>query len=446
MKKVWTIILHILLYPVLVGVVLYLNWNIIMTQTKNYGLFVFIGLIVTLVMTLIYYLCYIGITSKKKKKKKSVFNQTVRLCMVVVFTMTGLWAVVDIALPDFLATATSSTIYYEELADGWDDRAQVNEDLLNTFIELSVKAGTLPYDSEEMDEEDAIAYYQSKGYNESIAELADNENYGTIGGLFAIQYQSINAKGYQSFTHPWIDFATSDRLTIPCLVHLLLDKREIAQDAITDTKYTEVKETEDGKVEVVSVYFVIYDKKANELTLKDVNWTVLDMLGTDTVVDLSGMIEGTGVEELVYSDLLDGAVLTLNTKLLPQIAGALAQEEIIGENAEINVLIERDKEKKQLSVVLRPSNQNRGVLGYQEMAWLDSNGLIYAIVTLFSTRKVFLIFAVYGVIINLLIGFARGMGREEREMRNKIKSNVFMMQTRTTILPPTYYHERGINE
>ena len=64
--------------------------------------------------------------------------------MVVVITMTGLWCVCDIALPDLLAEATSSTIYYEDLADGWDDRAEVNEDLLNTFIEMSGKAGTLP--------------------------------------------------------------------------------------------------------------------------------------------------------------------------------------------------------------------------------------------------------------------------------------------------------------
>lgn len=448
-NKILVIILHVLMYPVLVGAVLVLNWKIIMSQTKNYGIFVFVGLIVTLVMTLIYYLCYLAITSKKKARKKSIFNQTVRLCMVVVFTMTGLWAVVDIALPDFLATATSSTIYYEELADGWNDRAQVNEDLLNTFIELSVKAGTLPapYDEateEYWDEESTIAYYQKKGYNDVIKELKDNEDYNTIGGLFAIQYQSINANGYQTFTHPWIDFATSDRLTIPCLVHLLLDKREIKQDAITNDKYTKTTEQEDGTVVVDSVFFVVYDKQEKAIILKDVDWTVLDMIGTDTVVDLGGMVKGSSFEAIVFSPMGEGIVEEINNTLFPIVANTIADDELVG--SDITVFIEMDTEEKELAVVLRPSNAARGVLGYQEMAWLDSNGLIYAIVTLFSTRKAFLIFAVYGVIINLLIGFARGMGSEEREMRNKVTFNVFAMQQRRRLSPPVYYHEHDLNE
>ena len=229
-----------------------------MTQTKNYGVFVFVGSIVTVVMGLIYYACYAAITSKKRKKKKSIFNQTLRLCMVVVITMTGLWCVCDIALPDLLAEATSSTIYYEDLADGWDDRAEVNEDLLNTFIEMSVKAGTLPKGNMKTDE--AVEYYQSKGLKESIAELGDNEYYKTIGGLLEIQYQSINANGFQTFTHPWVDFATSGRLTIPCLVHLLLDKREPAADKVTNTDFCTVKETADGNKEVTAVLFAEYDK------------------------------------------------------------------------------------------------------------------------------------------------------------------------------------------
>ena len=144
MKKALCVIFHILGYPLLLAAVLYANWNIMMTQTKNYGVFVFVGVIVAVVMALIYYVCYAAITSKKKKKRKTIFNQTVRLCMVVVITMTGLWCVCDIALPDFLAGATSSTIYYEDLADNWKARAEVNEELLNNFIYLSVKAGTLP--------------------------------------------------------------------------------------------------------------------------------------------------------------------------------------------------------------------------------------------------------------------------------------------------------------
>lgn len=412
MKKVLCVLLHILGYPLLLAAVLYFNWNIIMTQTKNYGIFVFVGVIVAAVMAIIYYICYAAITSKKKKKRKTIFNQTVRLCMVVVITMTGLWVVCDVALPDMLAGATSSTIYYEDLADGWDDRAEVNEDLLNKFIELSVKAGTLPYDSSKPLQE-AIEYYQNAGYNEAVSELSDNKHYGTIGGLFAIQYQSINSNGYQTFTHPWIDFATSDRLTIPCLVHLLLDEREISQDTIKNKDYTEYVETEDG-IEVTSVFFAVCDKTTNTITLEHVDWTVLDMLGTDNVVDLSSLLENGMVGEML--DLLSATKIP--DMLFTAVANSAAQEDLLGSSVKISY--NYDGEQKTLELVLTPMNETRGVLGYQEMAWLDSNGLIYALVTLFSLRKIFLVFAAWGVVINLLIGLTRGMCKEEKEKRRRI--------------------------
>ena len=115
MKKALCVIFHILGYPLLLAAVLYFNWNIMMSQVKNYGVFVFVGVIVAVVMALIYYICYAAITSKKKKKRKTIFNQTVRLCMAVVIPMTGLWCLCDIALPDFLADATSSTIITKTL-------------------------------------------------------------------------------------------------------------------------------------------------------------------------------------------------------------------------------------------------------------------------------------------------------------------------------------------
>jgi hypothetical protein len=410
MKKASVIILHILAYPALLGVVLYFDWNIIVTQTKNYGVYVFVGVIVTALMALIYYICYAAITSKKKKRRKSVFNQTMRLCMVVVFTMTGLWCVCDLALPDFLSDATSSTIYYEDLADDWAERADVNADLLNDFIELSVKAGTLPYDAKTMSEAQAIEYYQSKGINETIPELQGNEYYTTINGLMAIQYQSINANGYQTFTHPWIDFATGGRLTIPCIVHLLLDKKEIDQEAIKDYDYTKYTENADGTKEVTSVMFVVYDDATKTITLKNVNWTVLDMLGSDNVIDIGDMIPSD------YKGVVSfGSVLINN--ILGIVTDALGGEDILG--SKINVIATLGGEEKVYTITLRPSNESRGVLGYQYMAWLDSNGLVYALVTLFSCRKAFLIFAAWGVVINLLIGCARGMCREEKEKRKR---------------------------
>ena len=428
MTKFLRVILHLLGYPLLLAAVLYLNWNIIMTQTSNYGIFVFVGAIVAVVMGIIYYVCYAGITAKRKKKakgkskgkrkrrkQKSIFNQTLRLCLVIVITTTGLWAVCDLALPDFLANATSSTLYYEDLADGWADRAEVNEELLDTFIELSVKANTLPKGN--MKTNEAIEYYQSKGLKETLAELNDNEYYKSIGGLLEIQYQSLNANGFQTFTHPWIDFATSERLTIPCLVHLLLDKREIAQDTVTNKDFCKVKENADGTVEVTEVWFAEYDKETKKITLNNVNWTVLDMLGTDNVIDLSsvGDMIPAGLKTFILPLTKPDGIIT---EILASVARIAGDEELI--NGKVSVTLEMTEDT--MKVVLTPSNTSRGIMGYQEMAWLDSNGLIYALVTLFSCRRLFLIFGAWGVFINLLIGCTRGMCKEERERRRKINA------------------------
>ena len=438
MKKFLTVLFHILMYPLMLAAVLYFNWNIFFKQAKNYGVFVFVGVIVAVLMAIIYYICYAAITSKKKKKKKTIFNQTVRLCLVVAITCGGFWCACDIGLPDFLADATSSTVYYEDLADDWADRADVQEDLLNTFIELSVKAGTLP--AGDMDEEDAIAYYQSKGINETLSLITDEtEDYGSIAGLFAIQFQSIDAKGYASFTHPWIDCATSGRLTSPGLVHLLLDEREIAQWNITNydyTKYNEVTD-EDGNVkkEVTSVFFAIYDREKKEIVLKDVNWTVLDMLGTDTVIDMSSLYDNETVGAILTNKTVLDMAEPLVNNILKGLINIVGKEEIIG--SDLNVIVELPKaingkplkaydtvsptgeKANTLNIILRPANSARGVLGYQEMAWLNSNGLLYAIVTLFSLRWVFLIFAAWGVLMNILIGASRGMIAEEKIKRQR---------------------------
>ena len=51
------------------------------------------------------------------------------------------------------------------------------------------------------------------------------------------------------------------------------------------------------------------------------------------------------------------------------------------------------------------------------MAWLDSNGLLYAVVTLISVRNIFLIFAIWIILLNFAIGMLRGMGKEHKKVK-----------------------------
>ena len=417
MKKVLLVLLHILLFPALIGVVLYFSWNNIMTHTSDYGIYMYIGLILTGVCAVVYYIVYAIVTSRKKKSKS---HQTKKLCATVAIMMCGLWMVVDIALPDILSDLTSGTVYYEDLADDWQTRYKVNDQLLRDFIEGSIKAGVLPRPENPLQDQegyatkdglmtvkDATDYYFGQGIKKEVPELADNEYYKTVDQLFGIQFQSMDAKGYSAFRHPWIDFATSDRLTIPCIIHLLLDDRPINQEKVKkyrEDPYATIETLEDGSTTVTEVMLVEFDKTEKKVVLTSGNWSILDMLGEDTqLVDLVSLIDNPGLINLV-----GGTIKSIFSKL----GDVLENENVLG----YRIVVKLEGTEVSLGTV----DEARGVMGYQNMAWLDSNGLLFAVASVFSLRYIFLIFAAYGVLINLLMGLCRGMGKDESEKRRTL--------------------------
>ena len=232
------------------------------------------------------------------------------------------------------------------------------------------------------------------------------------------------------------------------LVHLLLDEREINQDFITNYDYTEYMENADGTKEVTTVFFAVCDKATNTITLKNVNWTILDMDGKETALEI-GNIPGMLPDNFssLISLVINGSDLgPIINPILSDLAGILASEGILGAN--INVIVETGPfvTEDAIKISLRPTTGyyypevlenteiHRGTLGYQEMAWLESNGLIYALVTLFSTRRVFLLFAAWIAVINILIGMVRGMCKEEKEKKRKIDA----VQAPQKRIAPTY--------
>ncbi|MCR4662082.1 MAG: hypothetical protein K5765_08830 [Clostridia bacterium] len=435
MKKVLTVFLHILLFPALLGVVLWFNWDVIYNQTKNYGIFPYVGLIVAALCCIVYYIVYAIVTRKRKNAptKKTKSRQTKKLCATIAIMMCGLWMVVDIVLPDILSDLTSSTVYYEDLTDDWNTRFSVNKQLLNDFVELSYNAGVLPKvettdedgNPTYMNDEDAIAYYQSKGIKENLPELSENEYYQNIDTLFTIQFQNMDAKGYSAFRHPWIDFATSDRLTIPCIIHLLLDDMPINQEKVKKLKEEPYVKTEtkvvDGEevTEVTEVMFVVCDKNTKEIRLENVSWSVLDMLGEDTsVMDLA-----TLDVELLQNKTILGMLIKPAELIFERLSNILESEDLL--NYRIVVKLSTGGEvypDMKTVLTLGTMDEVRGVMGYQNMAWLDSNGLLYAVASVFSLRYIFLIFAAYGVLINILIGLCRGAGKEEKEERRILEN------------------------
>ena len=436
MKKVLRVLFHLLSYPALIGLIVWADIEIIKDQYKNYSYFTLIGLLVPVVMMIIFYVFYLIVTRRNSKKSK--LCQTVIICMIPIFTLGGLWVACDKYLPDVIDDATSGTIAYEDLAEeSWKERADVNANLLKTFVKMSVMAGILPKPDIDYTDEATVAYYLSKGVDYPYEELKDNEYYHTINELIAIQYQSINANGYASFHDPWIGFATGSRMTIPCLMHLLLDKRTVDPDDIDklDSPTVTYHEDEDGNVVIDEVMLAVYDNKTDSITLKPLSWTVLDMLGENQEFSLGISLRNMEISFLgnktvgeVDESLPDFSLDEAINEILLGVSLTVADERILG--GELYITFDPDTG----DLALIPSNTEQGIvfsrgsdelygraaLDYMKMAWLNSNGLLYAIVMLLSVRTWFIYGAAWIALMMLLDGCMRGMLADEKEKKENL--------------------------
>ena len=69
-------------------------------------------------------------------------------------------------------------------------------------------------------------------------------------------------------------------------------------------------------------------------------------------------------------------------------------------------------------LAIRPTNAKRGVLGYQYMAWLDSNNLLFAIISLYSVSNYLFLMGGVVVFLNFIIGLIRIKERDMKSSEN----------------------------
>jgi hypothetical protein len=81
----------------------------------------------------------------------------------------------------------------------------------------------------------------------------------------------------------------------------------------------------------------------------------------------------------------------------------VADENVVG--APIYIAINIDEvDPNNTALVLAPSNTSRGMLGYKNSAWLNSNNLLFAVISVFPTRIWLLIWGAIVVATSVLIG------------------------------------------
>lgn len=507
---VFKVILHVVGWPLLFVLLFVLNRDVI-AGGSMYGLSVFVCFIVAAVGALIFYLAYFLV---RTRKKRSIVNQHIIIAIVAVFCLSGFWMLLDAFIPAPIETATSSTLRWEDLSDNWGARAEVQEKLLSDYVTINYNLGRLTAPNGE-----TIEDYIKAGPN-------GNEE---LHALLDADYHSIDSDGYASYKGPAIDYAQSDRMTIPVLLHLFLDDRSAVQGANSDyakennlpeltiavpyytayrigagddpdeVLYEDVRiyhgykaneysgnseatffvtdqnldiKFDSDKVAVISrmqgkwmlVTKVVkfgtetveevssFDTKGAALTAlyaheegfdtyfigsykqAAVGWHVLDMMGTAMDMQvLSASMMDTDLVAVIDSLPLDGALAGIKTGIkdalnnfevrfvadvfqqdlvpdaLAQVADLTAEKELLGSPLYISV------DASTGTLYLTPSNSHRGVLGYMEMAWLQNQGLLYIIVSLFSTRTLFYIYGPFMGIIAILLGAIREKERKLKE-------------------------------
>lgn len=374
MKKVLKTLLYIIGFPALVALVAF-NSLVIYESGDTYGFWPYVGLILAGVLAIVYTIIFI-VTGKNSKKNKGNYNKvrkSVATLVVMSFVLTaGIWLVVDLPflLPDILNTATQGTRLFPQLHEDYNEQAILHGNLLDDYIKMNVANGNLSTEVHSEEEWLELGFQSEE-----------------IRTLMKQNFVAMDKNGYKTFTSngPWLNMANDNRLTIPVLVHLLLNDREVDEEV---TYYLQA--------DIVPKEFVT-DKDGdnvnkapvqNEEVETVITWSILDMQGTPMNIDLAGALGGA--LNSVGMTMDDVATLITKLTLDKTIAGilgdvntALADPALAGAELFVGV----DMRDGGFQIMLTPAAGLRGMHGYQNSAWLDSNNLLFAVISIFPARQ-----------------------------------------------------------
>ncbi len=471
-KKALIIAINLLGFPLLVLLVS-INLKHIIEQGKSYGIYVYAGLILTVVFALLY---YVIMFKMMKRKKKSPIKQGIILALVAMLSLTGLWVAIENLAPNLLLGATSGTIYMEDLLEDYNSRADINKSLLDDFIyvntygndnlvylhtkksednpnilvfKLSEKeAGIeLRNDLETLRKEERYDEYHEAIVNWNLARKAAYENYSKKGYaseqvklLEAKTFASINDDGYVTFKGPWIDMANGGRLTIPALIHLLLDYRDLAGRDLPSIRNGELAT---GKVKWGVLDMMGPPAGISKMEFKDVLKAERESLRRagnltpEKEEDFNKRINNAqyaNVREVpamampiellgdpALSDLLVGdkehmELSAIASDLIHFVERLITHEKVVGAPIYVGI----DTERGELHLI--SSNVSRGTLGYQNAAWFNANGLTFMLSSVFSIRRLFLIFSGIIGLISISTGLIKqGKLHCEEEYEKKLQ-------------------------
>ena len=182
--KVLKAVCYVAGFPLLIALVVLANYKIYQQAPYNagdlmgmgipfpYALAAWLGAIIVIALAVVWLIATLVIT--RKKAKRSIERQMVSVTVWALILTVGFGALLNLALPDLIGGATSSTLFAEDLKEGWEDQAKFNGNMVKKFVTLNVVNGTLSND---------VNYYTA---------TEDEEVVGTYTtGVTAVDFQGV---------------------------------------------------------------------------------------------------------------------------------------------------------------------------------------------------------------------------------------------------------------
>ena len=287
-----------------------------------------------------------------------------------------------------------------------------------------------------------------------------------IAELYENNYASLKNDGYLTYDDSMILYATSGRMTVPVVIRLLLDQGYTYTDGkqayiengevvepegsfflelyrpddvdailaaaeadptvlewnIAKTKAV-LKKTVDGVAYGVGAVVIPVlgedgTPSGGGYMRGPRQWSILDMDGKnmdvaalgDVVVNLGSLLGGLdlGAAGPIIEGILPPQTLD---SLFQQLNGILATVELGEISPLVDTLLQAVTDVIMAATGgagLSPTNVEVGMFGYQYMTWMESNNLLFAVMSVMSLREWLYIFGA----VSVLLAFAAGMCRE----------------------------------
>ena len=391
MKKFLKFILFLIGFPALLAFVVWKSMTVL-EEGATYSFWPYVGIILAGVFFIAYFITFL-VTGRKSKKnagnRKKVVGQVVALVIVSFVFTAGIWLVVDIPLPTILNDATSGTVTFDKLTEDYDDQAEQNGLLIDNFVKWNYENGNL-------DQSISLDEWLERGWSDPAVQE-----------LISVNFKSMDQNGYVTFRGPWINLADDDRLTVPVLVHLIINQREFNEELDFILNYEmipNVLKTEDHPEDYEDELRPLTDEEKEML----VKWSILDMQGTPMNIDIA--LPDIQIAGFSLTSLINNIINEASAEIVPLLTAlnnAIGSEALAGTPIYFGIDATDLKDGAKLSLSISSTVQARGMWDYKKSAWLNSNNLLFAVISIFPARQWLYIWGAVVVFASLAVGAIR---------------------------------------